>query len=51
MTVEHPGQPIKDWSLESVIKGLQKRFLNSLTHKQASNKFDMIEQGQKLSKS
>ena len=33
--------------MESVIKGLQKRFLNSLTHRQASNKFDTIEQGQK----
>ena len=45
--IEHPGQPIKDWSLESVIEGLQKRFLNSLTHRQVSNKFDTIEQGQK----
>ena len=45
--VDHPDQPIRDWSLESVIEGLQKRFLNSLTHRQASNKFDMIEQGQK----
>ena len=45
--VEHPGWPIKDWSLKSIIKGLQKRFLNSLMHRQASNKFDTIEQGQK----
>ena len=45
--VECPGRPIKDWSLESVIKGLQKRFLNSLTHRQVSNKFNIIEQGQK----
>ena len=45
--MECPGQPIKDWSLESVIKGLQKIFLNSLTHRQASNKFDTIKQGQK----
>ena len=44
--VECPGRPIKDWSLEAVIEGLQKRFLNSLTHRQVSNKFDMIEQGQ-----
>ena len=34
-------------SLESVIEGLQKRFLNSLTHRQALNKFATIEQGQK----
>ena len=45
--MEHPNRPIRDWSLESVIKGLQKRFLNSLMHRQASNKFDTIEQGQK----
>ena len=42
--VEHPGRPIKDWSLETVIEGLQKRFMNLLMH---SNKFDTIEQGQK----
>ena len=45
--VERPGRPIKDWSLGSVIEGLQKRFLNLLMHRQASNKFNMIEQGQK----
>ena len=45
--VERPGQPIRDWSLGAVIKELQKRFLNLLTHRQASNKFDMITQGQK----
>ena len=45
--VECPDRPIRDWSLESVIKGLQKRFLNSLMHRQVLNKFDMIEQGQK----
>ena len=45
--IEHPNRPIRDWSLESVIKGLQKRFLNSLMHRQVSNKFDTIEQGQK----
>ena len=45
--VEHPDRPIRDWSLESVIEGLQKPFLNSLTHRQASNKFDTIKQGQK----
>ena len=45
--VKRPGQPIKDWSLEAVIEGLQKRFLNPLRHRQASNKFDTIEKGQK----
>ena len=45
--IECPDRPIRDWSLESVIEGLQKQFLNFLTHRQVSNKFDMIEQGQK----
>ena len=45
--IECPGRPIKDWSLEAVIEGLQKRFLNSLMHRQASNKFNTIKQGQK----
>ena len=45
--IEHLDRPIRDWSLESVIEGLQKRFLNSLMHRQVLNKFNMIEQGQK----
>ena len=45
--VECPNRPIRDWSLESVIEGSQKRLLNLLTHRQVSNKFDTIEQGQK----
>ena len=45
--VERPNRPIRDWSLESVIEGLQKQFLNSLMHRQASKKFESIEQGQK----
>ena len=45
--IEHPDRPIRDWSLESVIEGLQKQFLNLLTHRQASNKLNTIEQGQK----
>ena len=43
--VERLDQPIKDWSLEAVIEGLQKYFWNTLTHRQVSNKFDTIEQG------
>ena len=42
--VERHDRPIKNWSLEAVIKGLQKHFLNTLMHRQASNKFDTIEQ-------
>ena len=45
--IERPDRPIRDWSLESVIEELQKRFLNLLMHRQASNKFNMIEQGQR----
>ena len=45
--VEHPNRPIRDLSLESVIEGLQKQFLNLLRHRQVLNKFDTIEQGQK----
>ena len=45
--IEYPNRPIRDWSLELVIEELQKWFLNSLMHRQASNKFDTIEQGQK----
>ena len=44
--IEPPDWPIRDWSLESVMEGLQKRFINSLMHRQVSNKFDTIEQGQ-----
>ena len=36
--VERPDRLIRDWSLESVIEGLQKRFLNLLTHRQVLNK-------------
>ena len=45
--VECPNRPIRDWSLELVIEGLQKRFLNSLMHRQAANKFNTIGQGWK----
>ena len=45
--IERPNRSIRDWSLESVIEGLQKRFLNLLMHRQVWNKFDTIKQGQK----
>ena len=45
--VERHDRPIKDWSLEAVIEGLQKHFLNTLTHRQASNKFETIKQGKR----
>ena len=53
--IECPDQPIRDWSLESVIKGLQKRFLNSLIHRQALGKcqtsLTQLNKDRKLSKS
>ena len=45
--VERHDRPNKDWSLEAVIEGLQKCFLNTLTHRQVSNKFETIEQGKR----
>ena len=36
-----------DWTLETVVQGLQRRFLHTLTHHHASNKFDMVSQGTK----
>ena len=42
--VKRHDRPIKTWSLESIFEGLQKHFLNTLTHRQVSNKFDTIKQ-------
>ena len=33
--------------METVVQGLQRRFLHTLTHHHASNKFDMVSQGTK----
>ena len=33
--------------METVAQGLQRRFLHSFTHHHASNKFDMVSQGNK----
>ena len=33
--------------METVAQGLQRRFLHTLTHHHASNKFDMVSQGTK----
>ena len=45
INVERHDRPIKIWFLESIFKGLQKCFLNTLTHRQVSNKFNTIKQG------
>jgi Ty3 transposon capsid-like protein len=38
---------VRDWTLETVIQGLHKRFLHTLTYYYASNKFDAAMQGAK----
>jgi Retrotransposon gag protein/Zinc knuckle len=38
---------VRDWTLETVIQGLQKRFLHTLTYHHVSNKFDAVMQGTK----
>ena len=45
--VEQFDQQVPDWTLETVIQGLQKQFLHTLTHHHASNKFDTTFQGTK----
>jgi hypothetical protein len=37
----------QDWTLETVIQGLQKRFLHTLTYHHRSNKFGAVMQGMK----
>ena len=44
--VQHDCQ-VHEWTLETVVQGLQKRFLQTLTHHHASNKFDTVSQGTK----
>ena len=38
---------VHKWTLETVVQGLQRRFLHTLTHHHVSNKFDMVSQGTK----
>ena len=45
--VEQFDCQICEWTLEMVVQGLQRRFLHTLTHHHASNKFDMVSQGTK----
>jgi Ty3 transposon capsid-like protein len=45
--VEHFDPQVRDWTLETVVQGLQKRFLHTLTYHHASNKFDVVIQGTK----
>jgi Retrotransposon gag protein len=45
--VERFDRQVRDWTLEMVVQGLQKRFLHTLTYHHASNKFDAVMQGTK----
>ena len=43
--VEHHGCTVREWTLESLLQAMQKQFLHTLTHRQASVKFDTTQQG------
>jgi Retrotransposon gag protein len=43
--VERFYHQVRDWTLETGIQGLLKRFLHTLTYHHASNKFDAVMQG------
>ena len=45
--VERFDHQVHEWTLETVAQGLQRRFLHTLTHHHASNKFDTVSQGNK----
>ena len=45
--VEQFDHQVREWTLETVVQGLQRRFLHTLTHHHASNKFGMVSQGTK----
>ena len=45
--VEQYDHQVHNWTLETVVQGLQKRFLHTLTHHHMSKMFDMVSQGTK----
>ena len=45
--VEHFERDVHDWTLKTVVAGLQQRFLHTLTHHHASNRFESVMQGSK----
>jgi Retrotransposon gag protein len=45
--VEHFERQVRDWTLETIVQGLQTRFLHTLTYHHTSNKFDAVMQGTK----
>jgi Retrotransposon gag protein len=46
----HFDRQVRDWTLETVVQGLQKRFLHTLTYHHMSNKFDAVMKGTKTVK-
>jgi hypothetical protein len=45
--IECFDRQVRDWTLETVVKGLQKIFLHTLTYHHASNKFNVVIKGRK----
>ena len=45
--VERFDRQVREWTLETVAQGLQRRFLHTLTHHHVSNEFDTVSQGNK----
>ena len=45
--VERFDRQVCEWTLETVVQGLQRRLLHTLTHHHTSNKFDTVSQGNK----
>ena len=45
--MEHFKQDVCDWTLKTVVVGLQRCFLHTLTHHHASNRFESVMQGNK----
>ena len=45
--MEHFERDVRDWTLETVVAGLQRHFLHTLTHHHASNRFELVMQGNK----
>jgi hypothetical protein len=44
--IKHCDRAVRDWTLKAAIQGLQRRFLHTLMHHNASNRFDSVMQSQ-----
>jgi hypothetical protein len=45
--IEYFDCQVRDWTLDTVVQGLQKQFLHTLTYHHTLNKFDAVMQGTK----